>query len=107
MITLQDMSLAELYGLMLLDMVNNPQVANCVHSIVEQSDYIQVVPHMCVIRNDKYSVEFAITDSNILTIFYTIDLHEPGTLPMYDESGKETNQLQTAWDFKNLRKSYL
>lgn len=107
MITLDDMSLAELYGMMLIDMNKNPQLTNCISSIVEESEDVQVIPYMRVIRNDKYSVEFAISDKNTMDVFYCVDLYESGTLPMYDSEGKEVTRLQTAWDLDSLKRNFL
>lgn len=107
MITLSDMSLAELYGMMLIDMNKNPQLSNCVSSVVEESEDIQIVPYMRVIRNDKYSVEFAISDNNTMDVFYFVDLCEQGTLPMYDSKGKEVSRIQTVWDMNSLKRNFL
>ena len=107
MITLDDMSLAELYGMMLIDMNKNPQLSNCVASIVDNSEDVQVIPYMRVVRNDKYSIEFAISDENTMAVFYCVDLLEQGTLPMYDTEGKETARIQTVWDLDSLKRTLL
>lgn len=107
MITLDDMSLAELYGMMLIDMSKNPQLSNCVLSVVEESEDIQVIPYMRIIQNDKYSVEFAISDKNTMDVFYCVDTCEQGTLPMYDSKGKEVTQLQIVWNLDSLKRNFL